>query len=313
MTAIRSPWARIGLLALLWGSAFLWVRLSLDHGLTPAQITVVRSALGAAVLLGLARLTGRRLPRDPGTWARLLVAALFCNTLPFLLFALGQRTVDSGIAGALNATTPLWSLLIGTALGSDRPLPRTRIAGLLLGFAGVTLIFAPWRASDGLLGWDALALLGAAASYAVAFAYMARTLTGRGTDPLALSAAQLLTASVLSLLAVPLTGGWSAALTTSGTSLPGWAAVAALGVLSTGFTFYLSYRLVADEGATSAATVGYLLPVVSVALGAAVLGEHVGPRVLGGMAVVLAGVALTRVATRHSRTDPAENRLAVKR
>ncbi|MEV8534048.1 DMT family transporter [Streptomyces sp. NPDC051211] len=286
MTAVRMT-----LLAALWGSAFLWIRLALDNGLTPVQITVVRSALGAGVLLVLAALAGQRLPRDRATWLRLLVAAFFCNALPFLLFALGQRTVDSGIAGVINATTPLWSLLIGFALGTDRPLRPVRLAGLVLGFAGVVLIFAPWQAS-GLLSRNALALVGAAASYAVAFAYMARKLTGRGSAPLALSAAQLMTATGLSLLALPTAGG--APVTATGITATGVLAVTALGVLSTGLTFYLSYRIVADEGATSAATVGYLLPVVSVSLGALVLGEEIGPRTLAGMAIVLTGVALTR-------------------
>jgi drug/metabolite transporter (DMT)-like permease len=272
-------------LALLWGSGFLWIKLALDHGLSPAQITIARCVLGTAVLLVLARWAGQRLPRDRATWRRLVIAALFCNALPFALFSVGEQTVDSGVAGVLNATTPLWSLLIGVLLGTDRGLGRVRLAGLLLGFAGTVLIFAPWQRS-GLLGWGAAALLAAAASYAVAFAYMARHLTDRRA-PLALSAAQLLTATGWSAFALPVAGPLDA----DATAL---LAVTALGVLGTGVTFYLNYRLIADEGPTSAATVGYLLPVVSVALGALVLGEEVGARVVAGMVVVLLGVALTR-------------------
>jgi drug/metabolite transporter (DMT)-like permease len=272
---------RMAVLALLWGSGFLWIKIALNHGLTPAQITLARCALGAAVLLLLAR----RLPRGRGIWGHLVVAALFCNALPFALFSLGQQTVDSGVAGVLNATTPLWSLLIGLLLGSDRGLGPVRLTGLLLGFAGTVLIFAPWHRS-GLLSWGALALLAAAASYAVAFAYMARHLTGRGA-PLAVSAAQLVTATGWSTLALPVAGPLE-------TDAVGLLAVTALGVLATGVTFHLNFRLIADEGPTAAATVGYLLPVVSVSLGWLVLGEEVGARVLAGMAVVLTGVALTR-------------------
>ncbi|MFC8196055.1 DMT family transporter [Streptomyces sp. NPDC057298] len=276
---------RMAALALLWGSGFLWIKIALNHGLSPAQITIARCALGTGVLLLLARSAGRRLPRDRGTWAHLTVAALFCNAVPFALFSIGEQTVDSGVAGVLNATTPLWSLLIGIVLGTDRGLGRTRLTGLFLGFAGTLLIFAPWHRS-GLLTWGALALLAAAASYAVAFAYMARTLTGRGA-PLAVSAAQLLTATVWTTLALPSAGP-------PRTDVTGLAAIAALGILGTGVTFYLNYRLIADEGPTSAATVGYLLPVVSVALGALVLDEEIGLRVIVGMGVVLAGVALSR-------------------
>ncbi|MEU2623934.1 DMT family transporter [Streptomyces sp. NPDC007157] len=276
---------RMTALALLWGSGFLWIKLALNHGLSPAQITIVRCALGAAVLALPARRAAQRIPHSRALWGHLAVAALFCNAVPFALFALGERSVDSGIAGVLNATTPLWSLLIGLAVGTDRGLSRTRLTGLLLGFAGTVLIFAPWHRS-GLLSWGALSLLGAAASYAVAFAYMARHLTGRGA-PLAVSAAQLLTATAWSTLGLP----WAGPVDTD---LTGVLAVTALGVLATGGTFYLNYRLIADEGATSAATVGYLLPVVSVALGALILDEHIGRRVVAGMVVVLAGVALTR-------------------
>ncbi|WP_330294130.1 DMT family transporter [Streptomyces griseorubiginosus] len=290
---------RMAVLALLWGSGFLWIKLALDHGLSPAQITIARCALGTAVLFLLARASGQRLPRSRATWGHLTVAALFCNAIPFALFAVGEQTVDSGVAGVLNATTPLWSLLLGVALGTDRALRPLRLTGLLAGFAGTVLIFAPWHRS-GLLTWGALALLAAAASYAVAFAYMARKLAS-GEAPLAYSAAQLLMATAWTTLSLPAAGPMNADLTALG-------AVTALGILGTGVTFYLNYRLIADEGPTTAATVGYLLPVVSVALGAMVLDERVGLRVLTGMAVVLTGIALTHLGARGTArpapTDP---------
>ncbi|MCX4761468.1 DMT family transporter [Streptomyces sp. NBC_01275] len=281
-------------LALLWGSGFLWIKLALTHGLTPAQITLARCALGTAVLLLLARRAGQRLPRSRTVWRHLFVAALFCNALPFALFAVGEQHVDSGIAGVLNATTPLWSLLIGVLLGTERALHPLRLTGLLLGFAGTLLIFAPWQRS-GLLSWPALALLAAAASYAVAFAYMARNLTTRDA-PLAMSAAQLLAATAWTALALPT----ATALHPDVTAL---LAVTALGILGTGVTFYLNYRLIAEEGPTTAATVGYLLPVVSIALGTLFLNEHTGPRVLTGMAVVLLAVALTRTTKKPTESD----------
>lgn len=278
---------RIGILALLWGSTFLWIDLALE-GLTPVQVTLVRCALGALVLGALCWFTRRRLPRSRAVWGRVLVAAFFCNALPFALFSAGQQTVDSGMAGVLNATTPLWSLLIGLLTGGERRPHAVRLTGLLVGLAGTVLIFAPWQQS-GRVGWGAAAILAAAASYAFAFTYMARHLVGKGTPTLPLAAAQLLAATGLTALTLP-AGGLDAVRLQPVTVL----AVLVLGVFATGITFYLTYRIIADEGATNAATVGYLLPVVSVALGAVVLGEELSPRVLAGMAVVLAGVALTR-------------------
>ncbi|MFD1151743.1 DMT family transporter [Saccharothrix hoggarensis] len=280
---------RMAVLALLWGSGFLWIKLALT-GLSPVQITVIRCALGAAVLLVLARLGRQALPRR--LWGHLAVAAFFCNALPFLLFAVGEQTVDSGVAGVLNATTPLFSLIIGLLIGTDRGVTPMRVAGLVLGFAGVTLIFAPWQ-REGLAGIGALALLGAAASYAVAFAYMGRKLVGKG-GPIAVSAAQLTAATGLSAALVPFDR------TSTTLNVTAIVAVVVLGVFGTGVTFILNYRIIEDEGPTSAATVGYLLPVVSVALGAIVLDEPLTPRVVAGMAVVLAGVALTRLGATRS-------------
>ena len=115
--------ARLALLALLWGSSFLWIKLALD-GLSPVQLVLVRLALSAAVLLLVVRVRRLRLPRDRTTWLHLTVAALVANAIPYLLFAIGEQTVSSSLAGALNATTPLWTLGIGLAArkgqGHDR-------------------------------------------------------------------------------------------------------------------------------------------------------------------------------------------------
>jgi drug/metabolite transporter (DMT)-like permease len=272
----------MGVLALMWGSTFLWIKIALE-GFTPVQVTVIRCALGAAVLVAVAG----RLPRGV-LWVRIAIAALFCNAVPFALFSVAERTVDSGVAGVLNATTPLWSLLIGMGIGTERRPRPARIGGLLLGFAGVVVIFAPWRQA-GFLSWSGLALFAAAASYAVGFAYMGRNLAGKGVPTIALSAAQLVAATGLSVLTLPAGGLVAPHLTVRAV-----VAVVVLGVVCTGVTFHLTYRMIADEGATNAATVGYLLPVVSVLLGVLVLREQITLRELMGMAIVLVGVVLVK-------------------
>jgi drug/metabolite transporter (DMT)-like permease len=280
-------WARIGVLALLWGSTFLWIELALD-ALTPVQVTCGRCVIGAVTLLAACLGTGRKLPRDRAVWGRIAVAAFFCNALPFAMFSIGQQSIDSGVAGVLNATTPLWSLLIGLITGAERSLRPSRLGGLLLGFAGVVLIFAPWRAAEP-GGWGALAVVVAAAGYAVGFTFMSHFLVGRGIPTLSLSAAQLVAATALTVPTLP-AGGLRPVDIGPGTLT----AVVILGVVATGVTFHLTYRNIAAEGATNTATVGYLLPVVSVALGVIVLDEDFGLQSAIGMAVVLAGVGLTR-------------------
>ncbi|MGW0792298.1 DMT family transporter [Streptomyces sp. NPDC002911] len=278
---------RVAVLALLWGSTFLWIELAL-RGLSPLQVTLARCVLGALVLTVFCYATGQRLPQGRDLWRHIVIAGFFCNALPFALFSLGQQTVDSGLAGVLNATTPLWSIALGLALGSERELRPVRLAGLLLGFGGTVVIFAPWQ-TTGATGWGTLAILGAAASYAVAFTYMGRTLVGKGIPTISLSTAQLIAASGLTAVAMPIGGLES--IDVGPTVL---IAAVVLSVFCTAITFHLTYRIINDEGATSAAVVGYLLPVVSVLLGAVVLGENLSVRVVLGMAVVLVGVGMTR-------------------
>ena len=139
---------RLVLLALLWGSSFLWIKLALD-GLSPVQLVLVRLALGAAVLVAVVRLRRLRLPHDRTTWLHLTVAALVANAIPYLLFAFGEQTVSSSLAGALNATTPLWTLGIGLAARTERQVTPMRVVGLLVGFAGALVILAPWKLAEG--------------------------------------------------------------------------------------------------------------------------------------------------------------------
>jgi len=279
----------MGLLALFWGSSFLWIKLA---SFTPVQMTFVRLVLGSAVLVVLCYAAKQRLPKDRKLWGHLAVSALIGNAIPFTLFAIGEETVDSGVAGVLNATTPLWVLLIGLTLGTERNLSPVRLSGLILGFLGTLLIFAPWQSGE-LTSWGALIILVAAMCYAVSFAYIGRFLSGRGLPSITLSASQIIAATGLTALALPFSGFEPIHL-----RLDAAIAVVILGIVGTGFAFALNYRLITDEGPTNAAAVGYLLPVVSVLLGALALDETLNPRVVAGMVVVLGGVAMTRVRRR---------------
>ncbi|WP_092531313.1 DMT family transporter [Amycolatopsis arida] len=277
----------MGALALMWGSSFFWIKIGLN-AFSPTQLVLVRLVLGAAVLMALCLAQRHRLPAGRRLWAHLAVAALFHNAVPFLLFAIGEQTVNSGVTGVLNATTPLWALAVALVWGLERRPGRAQLGGLLLGFAGVLLIFAPWSAT-GLVSWGALAILAASASYGFVMVYEGRFLADAGASPIALAGAQMLTASGFLLLVMPVAG------TTPIRLEPGaLAAVAVLGVFSTGIAFALNYRLIAAQGAVATSTVGYLLPVVSVLLGTLLLDEALSPRVVAGMVVVLVGVALSR-------------------
>jgi drug/metabolite transporter (DMT)-like permease len=214
----RASVARLALLALLWGSSFLWIKIAVD-GLSPVQLTLARLALGALVLLAIIRARGLHLPNSRVTWRHLAVAAMIANAIPYLLFAVGEQTVDSGLAGALNATTPLWAFGVGLAVRAERRASTKRLIGLVTGFVGALVILAPWRTGTTGSFFGALACLAAAASYGVSYVYMGRYLANRGLPPLVLSAAQLTAATgllepsrVLCRLHTGCGSGWRAAV-----------------------------------------------------------------------------------------------------
>jgi drug/metabolite transporter (DMT)-like permease len=291
--ATRGP-ALLITLALLWGSNFAWIKISLDS-FSPTQVTFGRMLLGALILLAVVAITHDQLPHSRSTWAHLTVAALVANAAPYLLVALGETRVDSSIAGVMNATTPLWTLALVAAIRTAESIRPTQIAGFVLGLTGCIVIFAPWN--NGTLDpLGTLYCLLAAVSYAISYVYMARYLTPKQITPTALAAAQLLAATGWTLLALAAHPGAVPDFA------PGpWAALAILGVFGTGLAYIINYALIRNEGPTHASVVTYLVPIVSVALGVAVLSESLTPGLLTGSALVLFGIALSR------RTPPTHN------
>lgn len=279
-----SPWARIGVLAGIWGCSFLFIKVALE-GMSATQVVLGRIVLGAVAILGWLALRRQPLPRNRTVWLHAAVMGLVSNVVPFLGFAWGEDNgATSGLAGIYNATTPLWTLVFAILfLPSERP-SRARVVGLMVGFAGTLVVLAPWRSVHG-AGLDGqLACLGAGACYGVAFVYTRRFLTGRA-EPLGLAAAQLTCAAVEIGIVAPL-------VATHAVSLPPrvWLSVLALGALGTGLAYVIYYGLVRDVGATTASTVTYVVPLVAVTLGVAALGESLRWNDFAGALIVLAGI-----------------------
>ncbi len=294
----RSASARIGLLALIWGSAFLWIKLA-DRGFSPVEVTLARLALGAAVLFAI--VLGRRdqVPRSARIWAHIAVAALFANAVPYLLFAVAEQSVNSSTAGIINATTPLWTVVLALAVRHQKAVTSWQAAGLIVGFVGAVLIFTPWSTTAGLTSAGGLECLAASISYAVSYIYMDKFLARRGIGPMVLSACQLAAASIMLAIALAVTG-----VRTPHVTAVSVAAIAVLGVIGTGFAYVLNYQIIISEGATVASTVTYLLPVVAIVLGVLVLDESITVYALAGIALVLAGVALTRRRAKPATKEP---------
>ncbi|MET8764336.1 DMT family transporter [Lentzea sp. NPDC004782] len=276
--------ARFLLLALLWGSSFTFIKVSLE-GLAPGQLVLGRLVLGAAVLLTIVAVRKVALPRSAQVWGHIGAAGLFGNVIPFLLLSYGEKTTGAGIAGVLIGASPLLTLALATAvLPTERATVRKAV-GLGIGFAGVVLLIGPWHESLGSLG-GRLACFGAAVSYAIGFVYVRKFLSPLGLAPLSLAASQLVSAAVLQAAVTPFLDWRVPALTG-----PVTFSVVVLGLVSTGLAYVLYFRLIGDVGATTASAVNYVVPVFAVLISVLFLGEPVTWNLLAGGLVVLLGVA----------------------
>src|SRR6266536_6087674 len=187
---------RLGALALLWGSGFLLIKVALE-GMSPIQIVLGRLVTAAVVMLPVIAIQGEHLPRQMTPWLHLAAMAVITNIAPYFLYAWGEQRITSSLAGVLNATTPLFTLLLAVSTRTERP-SLFRLLGLALGFAGVVVLAAPWQ--DAGLGGSFLGI-GAAllpsACYAAGYVYARRFLTGRALPALVLSTGQMFAGSVL--------------------------------------------------------------------------------------------------------------------
>lgn len=282
-----ADWAQLLLLSLLWGGSFFLIAVSVT-GLPVLSIVAIRLGVAAMVLWLIVLATGRRLPRAPGIWAAFLVMGILNNAIPFGLIVWGQTSIPSGLASILNATTPLWTVIVSGLLLSDEGFSARKLAGVVLGLGGVAVMIGlDTLAGLGHAIWAQLAILGAGLSYAFANVF-GRRFRSMELDPV-VTAAGMVTGS--SALLIPL------ALSVDGlpgADVPGqvWLAAIVLGVVSTGLAYVLYFRVLARAGATNISLVTFLVPVSAVLLGWLFLAETLGPAHLLGVVLIALGLAL---------------------
>ena len=277
--------ALLGLLALLWGSSYLFIRVAVAT-IPPLTLIAVRVSVAALALLALLAALGMRLPRGRIARRALLVQAMLNSVLPWTLLAWGQQFVPSGLAGVLNSTSPVFVFLAARFTTRGEQAGAAQLAGALLGIAGVMLIVGR-GALEGLGHAVAaqLAILAAALLYALAAIYGRRH---ADTPPLATAAGTLAWASLwLVPASLVVDRPWTLSPTTASV-----AAALALAILGTALALLVYFRLVRTLGAMGVASQSYLRAGVSVLLGAGILGERVDAATTAGLAAVLAGVAL---------------------
>lgn len=300
---MRVPWqAKYVALALIWGASFLFMKLGLQ-ALAPVQIAAWRIGCGFLTLLVLASVRRVRLPRGRTVWGHMQVSAVFLGSLPFTLFALSQTRVSSALAGVGNAITPVATVICSLLILRTEALPWYKTGGVLVGFLGVLVVLAPWQSAGrpDAVGF-AMALAGGS-SYAVGWTYNRRFLGASDLGGLAQPMSVLLVATGQMALVVTawwvLVGRaeraapWSLGLPLS-QSVGALAAVTALGVLGTGVAYAFQFDVVRAAGPTVSSTVTYLIPLVSICLGVALLGESMGWPQLAGAAVIIVAALLVQ-------------------
>jgi len=280
-------WTLLIVLSLLWGGSFFFIEGALA-ALPPFTLVLLRVSLAAAALHLFLRIRGLGMPAGRLVWAAFFGMGLLNNAIPFSLIVWGQTQIASGLAAILNATTPLFTVLVAHAATRDERLTGGRLAGVVIGFAGVAVMIGPGALAG--LGDDLLAqlaCLAAALSYAFAGVF-GRRFARLGVKPVQTAAGQVTASSLLLLpLALLVDRPWAL-------PLPGpevWAAVAALALLSTALAYILYFRILATSGATNLLLVTLLIPVTAILLGVAILGERLAAEHIAGMALIALGLA----------------------
>jgi drug/metabolite transporter (DMT)-like permease len=279
-------WMWLGLLSLIWGSGFLLTTIAV-RDMPPATSILIRLVLATAVLAPLLRRRRLALPRGLRGWTPFLVLGLLNTTLPFTLNAWSLTRIDSGIAGILTATVPIFTVIVAHLATRDERATGAKVTGIGLGMAGVVLILG--MDADALTSGSTagkLAVLLASVLYGMGAVY-ARSL--QGIPPLMLAFGQIVT-SVLYLTPFVLVVDrpWEATTWGAGTL----AAIVALGVFGSAAAYLIFYSLLTTSGAIAASLVAYLIPLVAVVLGVLFLDERLLGQHVAGMVLILSAMAL---------------------
>ena len=282
-----SDWLIMLVLAVIWGGAFFFIGVAV-RDVPPLTYVWLRVTIAAVALWIFMKARGGSLDLPRQVWGSIVLLAVLNNALPFTLFGWGQTHIASGLASILNATTPIWGVLVAHFFTVDERMNPRKIAGVLLGFGGVATMIGPSLLSD--IGSSALAQLacvGAALSYAFAGVW-ARRFKRLGISPLSITTGQLTAAAVVMLpVSMIAEHPWTTALP----PVSAWAAITALAVLCTAFGYVLYFKLIDGAGATNAMLVTLLVPPVAILLGGLFLGETLAPQDFAGLALIALGLA----------------------
>lgn len=283
-----TEWGIIALLSVIWGGSFLFLKIALRE-LPPFTLVLVRVGGAGILMYAIMAMMGRpRFSAVPGLWRSFFILAAFNNAIPFVLFAYGQSHIAIGLASILNATTPLWGVIVAHFFTPDEKATVGKIAGVAIGISGVVVMVGSAvlaKLGDNVLAQ--LACLVATLCYAIASVY-GRRFKAQGIRPMEVSTGQLLAAAALILpIALVTEAPWTLPAPSMSTIL----AMTGFVVLSTTFAYFLYFKLLESAGATNSLLVTFLIPITAILLGTIFLDESLEPKHYLGMGLIGLGLA----------------------
>ncbi len=308
-TIDSQTWLLLILLSILWGGSYFFVGAAVRE-LPPLTIVLARTSLGAALLLPLLKPMGGALPTSIADWMPFLVMGLLSNVIPFSLIVAGQTLIPSGLASVLNATTPLFTVLVMAAFGDERLIAR-RVIGVVIGLLGVIVLRGPGLGEGPGQTIGMLLCLGGALSYGFSGLWGRRKLVG--VPPITSATCQLICSSVImAVVAAAVERPWQLPMP----SAAAWLSLLGLAALATALAYIVFFHILARSGATNVMLVTLLVPVTAILLGYLVLDEPItlneiaGALVIGSALLVIDGRLLSwfRRAARRQATKSAPER-----
>ena len=286
---MRKSWLPAYLaLGLVWGCSFIFIKLGLEF-LTPFGVAFGRCALGAITLLIVVKLKKIDLPKEKSTWRKLWIVAMLLNVIPGILFAYAEQHVTSILAGIINATTPLATLIVMLIAFREEKLKAEQVYGLIIGAIGVMVVLGIWQGIGDNQLTGVIALLIAVTCYGISFPYSKRNIIPLGLKPESAATTQLVMAAI-TLLPFYLYDGISKDNYRPATFF----AMLALGILGSGFAYIWNFSIIAAAGSSIASSVTYLTPVVAVFVGWLFLGEAIAWNEPFGALLVIIGAAVSQ-------------------
>ena len=284
-------WAMLLLLSFLWGGSFFLIGVVVAE-LPPLTIVTLRVGVAALTLWAVLLIGGYEIPKSFKLWRAFFMLGLLNNVIPFALIVWGQNHIGAGLASIINATTPLFTILIAGAFLADEHMSPQKVVGVVVGLFGVAVLIGGEPLAD--IGLDMslqtlaqLAIMGAAISYGCASVF-GRRFKALGISPFSTAVGQVTAATIILL---PITFLVERPDQLANPSLQAWLSILCLGVFCTALGYILFFKILSSSGATNVVLVTFLVPITASFLGWLILNEQLHSRYFIGMALIGLGLA----------------------